>query len=186
MRNRIDQVVEIFEKLGKITSVLANCLVIIGITIAYIQLRQTQHIDEKRVAIEAVRTAEDQFFLKTIARLKTFSKHVSTNASNSELLTQIYETKEYRKALSLMTDDINYILSYYNYISMLFDKKIADGDILITGSYIQAREFSKILNKVSNLPDLTWVLQARQDFDRLLMEFIFLDWATEKEGRYNF
>lgn len=151
------------EKTRKITSLIANLTIIIGIIFAGIQLWQTKDINRKQVAIEAVSKTKTDDFLKAYARLKTIYK---IDNINMQMVIQRVYNDDYIQSKILMIDDINYIMNTYNNIAILYLNEIADKDIIKSSIYSEMREFSNILENI--LDKSAYPNGYRKNFDMLL------------------
>ena len=158
-------------KLKDWTQVIADIAVSIGVIvaiiagiIAYNQFKQAERLERRKVAIEAIKQAKGIDFLRAYVRLKTIYYAIEKNGFNENYIIDLYGKPDYRESCNLIVDDINIILSSYDYISMLYFNRLADRKIISSGIYYEDLAFfSKILDTLSEKMKLK---VNRDNFDR--------------------
>lgn len=138
-----------FKKIRRWFSLFANITVILGIPSALYQINQSNKFEERRTAIEAVRQTEARDFITAYIRLRTVSKTAEVKDNN------------------LLLDDLNYVMSVYNKISVLYTHGLAEKDIIEDVIYSDINDFSSVLNNI-RLNGKPYPENERKKFDAFL------------------
>ena len=145
---------ESFKNFVQVVGLLANIAIIVGIAFAFIQIKQANQTERKRVAIEAVRQTRSNEFTQAHTRLRTIyvSQHLNTENLNS------------------IIDDLNYTMNVIDDIAILYINDIADKCIIKNMIYDSLKEFSPVLDFLSS--SLSYPDEYRKNFEVLkeLME----------------
>lgn len=119
-----------FAKVRNWISVITNIAVIAGIIFAYVQIKQANRTEKRRIAIEAVSLTRTAEFLKAYSILKT-----------------AYNTKKVEDKNQLI-DKLNYVMNVYDNIAILFINDLGDKCIIKNAVYPGVTEFYAILNSM--------------------------------------
>lgn len=172
------------ERMEKLASIFANLLVIGGIIFAGFQYCQTERLDKKAVALDAIAAAKSAELLSSIKRLKMLSEPIieidttrllklifSNNLTESEdseakaaLFIQI--DSAYQRAYQSpenwpqVADDFNLVFARYNEAARLYYYKMGDRTIIGESMKDQVSTFYNILIR---WPYLTSDVKERHD-----------------------
>ena len=135
------------EEIAFLVSIVANVATAAGIILLVFQLSQTNTIESRRVAIEAIRQTRSPEFLKAFRQAK--------------LVSQTEEIDE--KDKDALIDSVNHVMNVYDDIAVIYSNNIADKCMIKDSIYSAAKEWSEIVNKVS-----TYRSEDRKHFDLLL------------------
>jgi len=165
------------KSIGECIKIIVDLAVIVGIIVAIVSICNTNKLDKKQTAISAIKyRIKDQYFIKSLVRIATVSKALEVDKVNQTL--KIIYQKDHESNLVQLTDDVYYILSTYDYISILYFNKLAEEKILMDGIYKEMRSLSKNFYYISKL--VPSIKSKRKRFDKLLHQ---ADWKNEKELR---
>lgn len=137
-----------FHKFERFASIGANIVVILGIFFALYQIIQSNDAEKRRIAIESIGTTRTTEFVKALARLKT-----TYNLKNIE-------------NQKIFIDDLNYLISIYDNIAMLYINDIADKAIIKEAIASNINDIYNILNLLEKYPH-----EYRKNIDILYREF---------------
>ena len=168
-KERVDQA-------EKITSIIANILIILGLIFALVQIIQVGRIEKRRIAIEAIEKIRTPEYIKAVARLKTITNFVkkegikpipislTQDRERLETILNSIEIEGIELTNILLIDDINYILNTYDNLAILYINDLVDKQIIENNVCENILEISDTLD-FFECPDLT---RYRRNFDRFL------------------
>jgi len=131
----------------RILSILASLATAAGIFFAIYQIRLSNAIEKRGLAVQAIRQTRTAEFIKAFRRLKT-----------------AYETRQVEeKDKDSLIDSLNHVMNVYDDIAVLYINDIADKCIIKDSIYSSAREMSAISTALSPSPP-----EKRAHFNSLL------------------
>src|ERR1043166_5092849 len=141
----------IWPTVGQITSIAsiaANLATAAGIFVLIFQLTQTNSIESRRVAIEAIRQTRTPEFLKAFRQAKLAYETGSVDEKDKDAL----------------VDSINHVMNVYDDIAIIYASGTADKCLIKGSIYSAAKEWSDISRKVSS-----YQADDRKHLDSLLL-----------------
>ena len=124
------------ERIAAIVSIFASVATVAGIFFLIYQIRQTNTIEKRRFAVEAIRQTRSAEFIKAFRQLKT-----------------AYETKQVNeKDKDSLVDSLNHVMNVYDDIAVVYMSDIADKCIVKDSVYSGANEMSAISDALSPSP----------------------------------
>lgn len=143
-KHRLRFSLEVFERL---LSILASLATAAGIFFAIYQIRLSNMIEKRGLAVEAIRQTRTAEFIKAFRQLKT-----------------AYETRQVdEKDKDSLIDSLNHVMNVYDDIAVLYINDIADKCIIKDSIYSSAKEMSAISTALSPSPP-----EKRAHFNSLL------------------
>jgi hypothetical protein len=136
--------------LAKTFSLLANIAVVAGIWFAVSQIRQTEKIEKRRVAIEAVNQARSAEFLKAYRQLKSACREDISRVEKSEKAT--------------LVDSLNHTMNVYDHLARMYLSDVADKCVIIDGVFLGIQEMPSICKCTDSCP-----LEFRTKLDEFIM-----------------
>jgi hypothetical protein len=131
----------------RVLSILASLATAAGIFFAIYQIRLSNTIEKRGVAVEAIRQTRSSEFIKAFRQLKT-----------------AYETRQVEeKDKDSLIDSLNHVMNVYDDIAVLYLNDIADKCIIKDSIYSSAKEMSAISAALSPSPP-----EKREHFNSLL------------------
>jgi hypothetical protein len=135
------------EAFERILSILASVATAAGIFFAIYQIRLSNTIEKRGVAVEAIRQTRTAEFIKAFRQLKT-----------------AYETRQVdEKDKDSLIDSLNHVMNVYDDIAVLYLNDIADKCIIKDSIYSSAKEMAAISAALSPSPP-----EKREHFNSLL------------------
>jgi hypothetical protein len=131
----------------RLLSILASFATAAGIFFAFYQIRLSNTIEKRGLAVEAIRQTRTPEFIKAFRQLRT-----------------AYETRQVdEKDKDSLIDSLNHVMNVYDDIAVLYINDIADKCIIKDSIYASAREMSAISAALSPSPP-----EKRGHFNSLL------------------
>lgn len=122
--------------LERVLSILASFATAAGIFFAFCQIRLSNTIEKRGVAVEAIRQTRSAEFIKAFRQLKT-----------------AYENKQVdEKDKDSLIDSLNHVMNVYDDIAVLYINDIADKCIIKDSIYSSAKQMSAINSALSPSP----------------------------------
>jgi|SRR5215216_1379192 hypothetical protein len=135
------------ERMVSIGSIFANLATVAGIFFVIWQIQLSNTLENRRVAIEAVRQTRTSEFIKAFRQAKLASQTGRIDEKDKDAL----------------TDSVNHVMNVYDDIAVIYTNDIADKCIIKESIYSAAKEWSVISKTVSSSTP-----EDRKHFDKLL------------------
>lgn len=135
------------ERMVSIGSIVASLATVAGIFFVIYQIQLSNRVEERRVAIEAVRQTRSPEFIKAFRQAKLASQTGHIDEKDKDAL----------------TDSVNHVMNVYDDIAVIYTNDIADKCIIKDSIHSAAREWSAISKTVSSSTP-----EDRKHFDLLL------------------
>ena len=136
-----------FSLIANVIAIAANIAVIVGITAAFVQIRQANQFEQRRVAVEATAPTKSTEFLTAYSKLMDAYERDNTMFSSSSLF-----------------DDLTYVMNVYDDIAILYLNGLADKDL------VKQRVRGALKALVPILNAMKWPAELRRNFDGLLRD----------------
>jgi len=135
------------ERIASIVSISASLATVAGIFFLICQIRQTNTIESRRVAVEAIRQTRSAEFIKAFRQAKLAYQTGQINEKDKDAL----------------IDSVNYVMNVYDDIAVIYISDIGDKCIIKDSVYSAVKEWSVISKAVLSFPP-----EDRKHFDSLL------------------
>jgi len=135
------------ERIASIVSIFASLATVAVIFFLTYQIRQTNTIEKRRFAVEAIRQTRSAEFIKAFRQSKLAYQTGQIDEKDKEAL----------------IDSVNHVMNVYDDIAVIYISDIGDKCIIKGSIYSAAKEWSAISKAVSSSPP-----EDRKHFDLLL------------------
>src|SRR5205823_464076 len=125
-----------FGAMERFVSILASLAIVAGIFFAIYQIRLSNAIERRRVAVEAIRQTRSAEFIKSFRQLKAANQTGRIDEKDKDAL----------------IDSLNYVMNIYDDIAVIYINDIADKCIVKDSVYSGANEMSAISDALSPSP----------------------------------
>lgn len=135
------------ERMASIAAIGASLATVAGIFFVIYQIRLSNTIEKRRVAVEAVRQTRSAEFIKAFRQSKVVYQTGKIDAKDKDAL----------------EDSVNHVMNVYDDIAVIYINDLADKCLIKESVYVAAKEWSTISKGVSSS-----VPEDRKHFDLLL------------------
>lgn len=133
--------------MAELLHILANGAVLLGVFFAVFQLRQTARIESVRLAVDTTNTTRTADFLRSYKKLLD-AHHQDPDMLNTDSL----------------DDDLNFVMSVYDNIAILYIHNLADRDLIKTHVSDAMKKLAPVLKAKK------WPPELRVNFDEAISQ----------------